>query len=222
MVQQGRWYKGFYRECLVFLPKIFRYSWWSVLFLAYSYFIPFLVIINLATIITRIDRIVYFVIYVFIISLLMSFRAIVRNCKFRFLHSLLHPLFFFMILLPLKIKAFITCLCADTARGKKDRWRKVLPVYIWMVLGGGILIGMGIVFNLVNDRERLNNWMGFSLIIIFSCLSLLVIHWITWGIGVFVPDNKEKLNKMYYCPENPVSVGSINPDSLKNLKSPST
>ena len=222
LIQQGRWYKGFYRECLVFLPKIFRYSWWSVLFLVYSYVIPFLVIINLAVIITRIDRIVYFIIYVFIMTLLMSMRAIVRNCKFRFIHSLWHPLFFFMFLLPLKIKAFLTCLTPDTSRAKKDRWKKLWPVYAWMVFGTLALIGMGIIFNLVRDKERVNNWMGFSMIIVLTCLSLLFIHWITWGIGVFVPDNKKKLQKMYYSPDNPISLGSVNPDSLKNLKGPST
>ena len=46
MIQQARWYKGFYRDTLVLFPRLFKYSWYSVLVLSYSFFIPFLAFIT--------------------------------------------------------------------------------------------------------------------------------------------------------------------------------
>ena len=150
----------------------------------------------------------------------MSLRAIIRNCQFRFIHSLLHPLFFFAFLLPLKLMAFITCLCSDSARGKKDRWKIFVPVYIWCLISFGLLFGLGILKNVIKDGERLNNWMTYFLIGIVSALSLLIFHWLTWGNGIFIPRNEEKLEKMYYCADIGLTNSSVPADSQKNLKDP--
>ena len=150
MMQQARWYKGFYRETLVFVPKVFSYSFWSVLVLAYSFFIPFLAFITIFTVLLRLDALIFFMIYVFIASILMTLRGLIRNCKLRFIHALAHPLFFFLVLLPLKAMALVNCLCSDS-KSKSDRWKTILPVYLWVFIGTGVLIGFGFVYNIVAD-----------------------------------------------------------------------
>lgn len=69
----------------------------------------------------------------------------------------------------------------------------LLPVYIWIALGTCAFIGIGFVFNIVVEGEILNRWMSTAIFSIGLLLSLLAVHWLTWGMGIFVPDNEAKL-----------------------------
>ena len=99
MIQQARWYKGFYRETLVFFSKLFNYSWYSVLVIAYSFVIPFLAFLTVFIALLKIEDLIFFMIYIFIATSMMCLRGMIRNCKLRFIHALVHPLFFFLFLL---------------------------------------------------------------------------------------------------------------------------
>ena len=135
-------------------------------------------------------------IYVFIATFLMSLRGIFRACKWRFLHSLWHPLFFFLALLPLKVMALVFCMCSDS-KSKKDRWKILVPIYVWMFVALGVFVGKGIIYNIVVEGERLNNWMQAALFAMCIVLGMLWIHWLSWGLGIFVPENEGKLKQMY-------------------------
>ena len=148
MIQQSRWYKGFYRETIVFFPKLFHYSWYSVLTLFYSFFIPLFSFTTIFSVVHRLEDWVFFLLYIFIATLLMCVRGMSRNCNLRFIHALAHPLLFFFCLLPLKTFGLFHCICGDLNK-KEDGWKVLLPAYIWMFLGGGLFFGMGFVFNYV-------------------------------------------------------------------------
>lgn len=175
---------------MVFLPEILNYSWYSVLVLAYSFFIPFLALITIFTALLHLDQLVFFMIYVFIVTFLMSLRGVVRHCRFRFFHSLLHPLFFFLFLLPIKTLALVYCICPDWKQKKAKYFQTIVPAYVWMAAAIGVFIGIGLVYNIVVRGERLNRWMSVAIFIELGILLLLVIHWLTWGLFIYVPDNR--------------------------------
>ena len=211
MIQQSRWYKGFYRETIVFFPKLFHYSWYSVLTLFYSFFIPFLSFITLFTVVQSLEDLIFFMIYIFIATFLMSLRGITRSCQFRFIHALTHPLFFFLFLLPLKTLGLITCICSDLSQ-KTNRWIVLLPAYIWMIAASAIFVGLGLYLNIVPKEQKLNRWMSSGLFFFAVLMVLLFLHWIIWGLGFYVPANKKALSRMYSLTD-----GSIVPLSHKQL-----
>lgn len=187
-LQQIRWFKGFYRETLIFLPRIFNYHVWSVMNLAYAFFIPFIIFITLAYALMEIESLAFLIIYIFVATFLMSLRGICRTCNFYWIHSLLHPLFYLLIFLPLKIVALFSCFSKDSyTRDKK--WKVAVPVSIWIGIGFLIFIGIGIILNIVVEEERLNNWMMIGVFIVIVSLICLVLHWLFWGINVLVPRN---------------------------------
>ena len=95
--------------------------------------------------------------------------------------------------------ALFMIICADKG-GKVGRFLVLIPVYIWIVLGIGFMVGFGLVYNAVVDGEFVNYWMSVALIVMGIVLCLLLLHWFTWGLIIFVPKNKEKLNRLYYKP----------------------
>lgn len=191
VIQQTRWFKGFNRENLVFLPYIFDYNFWAVLVIGTSFFLPFLILIYLFyVVLTDINNLALYIILVFVATFLLSFRGMLRNHKLRFLHSLWHPLFYMLFLLPSKIWATIsTLICLRDTQCQK-MWRKVIHVYIIIAIGGGVIIGMGVVYNLVVNRQKVDNIFNYILIGIAVMLFCLATHWMIWGWLVFIPQNK--------------------------------
>jgi hypothetical protein len=70
-------------------------------------------------------------------------------------------------------------------------------VYIWLVIGTAILVGYGFLYNILVDNEKLIRWLAIALIIILAILGVLLIHWLTWGLGFYVPENIKKRDKVY-------------------------
>ena len=136
------------------VPRFYHYDWWAVLVLAYSFFIPFLVLFNLFyVVLLSINNFAMFSIYIFVATFLLTFRIVLRTGKLRYFHSLWHPLFFFFFLLPSKLWAFVSILiCFPDGKGTKKMWMKVIHMYIWIVVAGGIIISLGFVYNIVIDK----------------------------------------------------------------------
>ena len=192
IIQQARWYKGFYRESIIFFPNIFNYSWYAAFVIAYSFFIPFFAITTVFRVIFSLDDFMFLILYICMATFLMGLRAILRNCKPRFIHSLVHPLFFFLFLLPIKLIGFFGVFFNDV-KHKKDRWKILVPTYVWMFAALGIFIGVGIIRNFVVKGEKLNNWMSIGIFVFAVVMTLLFCHWVLWGWGYFIPMNKKKL-----------------------------
>mgnify|MGYP000600233542 CR=1 FL=1 len=70
-------------------------------------------------------------------------------------------------------------------------------VYLWLVVGTAILVGYGFLYNILVDNEKLIRWLAIGLIIVLAFLVLLLIHWLTWGLGYFVPENMKKHEQIY-------------------------
>ena len=149
------------------MPRFYCYDFWSFFILAYSFFVPFLVLINLFYIIMlSVNRIISFSIYVFVATFLLSFRIILRTGKIRYFHTLWHPLFFFFFLLPSKLWAFISIvICFPDNKGTKKLWMRVTHVYIWLVVAGAVLISMGFIYNIVIEKERIFDYYVISILI---------------------------------------------------------
>ena len=59
--------------------------------------------------------------------------------------------------------------------------------------------------------------MSSALFIISIVLGLLIVHWLTWGKGIFVPENKRKLKEMYNINSLPEKSKTDRPFLMKNL-----
>lgn len=175
----------------MFLPHIFSYNFWAVLVIGISYFLPFVILVDLFyVVISDINNLALYIILIFVATFLLCFRAVIRNCKLRFFHALWHPLFFMLFLLPSKIWGMIsTLICLPDTQWNK-MWKKLIHVYVFIALGGGVVIGMGVVYNFVVNRQKVQNNFNYVLIGIGIALFCLVTHWVIWGWLVFVPKNK--------------------------------
>lgn len=108
IIQQSRWYKGFYRENFVYLPNIFYFNWWSALVINVSFSLPALTLLHLFySQIQGVNNMAFFVFFVFCITLISSIRGIIRNKKFRFIHCMWHPIFYYFFLMPCKMLAMV-------------------------------------------------------------------------------------------------------------------
>lgn len=117
IIQQTRWHKGFYRENFVYLPKIFNFSVWTNLTISIAFSMPILTILHICTSqIQGINSLAFFIFFVFAVSIIISLRGILRSGKIRFIHCLLHPLFYYLFLMPCKMMAMLDVLFQDNKK----------------------------------------------------------------------------------------------------------
>lgn len=170
------------------------YDFWGLLNLTYPASLPFLVLINLFyIIILDINKIVMFIIFVFISGSLQSLRIIILTGKLRYFHAVFYPIIYYFVMLPGMLYSFIvTLICFPDNEGPQKMWQRVFHGYIWIFVGGPVLIGLGIFYNLLVQKERLASYLGYMLIAVVAILFVLAMHWISWGWYVLIPENKEK------------------------------
>jgi|688.fasta_scaffold153916_2 hypothetical protein len=78
---------------------------------------PILTILHIiSSQIKGINALAFFIFFVFAVTIIISLRGILRSGKIRFLHALLHPLFYYFFLMPCKIMAMFDVLFQDNKK----------------------------------------------------------------------------------------------------------
>ena len=85
----------------------------------------------------------------------------------------------------------------DNKKCCESKWTKVIHLYIWIILGSLSIVGYGFIYHILVIKEELIEWLARALIVILAVLIILLIHWMTWGLGYYIPKNAEKREKVY-------------------------
>lgn len=135
-----------------------------------------------------------FFLYVFLTCSFQSLIIILFTGKLRYFHSVASPILFYFIMQPSLIWPFIAttiCIPDNDNEGPRKMWRKVFHAYVWIIVSLPVIIGLGIFYNLLVQREHLVFYYGVGLMILAGILFLLMVHWMVWGWSYLIPKNKE-------------------------------
>ena len=115
-----------------------------------SFFLPILTLLHLFySHIHGINDLAFFIFFVFAVTAISSLRGIVRSKKLRLVHALWHPFFYYFFFLPSKIVAMADLIFEDNKKCCESRFLKVCHIYVWIILGGGLVIGYGLIYHVI-------------------------------------------------------------------------
>lgn len=143
---------------MIMFPKMFTYSWFSILSLSLSFMFPFLSVITILSALLNIEQLLSFIIFVSVLSFGISLRGIIGEKSIKYLYFTLFPIFSFLLLVPVRVISQTQCICSDMIASKNQRsdCLKIVPAYLWMAIGFAVLVGAGFIINLSLQHENIS------------------------------------------------------------------